>query len=240
MKSHRPATKAHAAGQGAGTVPVHRIEAFSDAVFAFAVTLLVVSLEVPRSAHELFATMRGFLAFGICFALLISFWVEHNRFFQRYPLNDGRTLLLNTLLLFVLLLYVYPLKFLFSALVDGLVWHLDDGRIGSLAEFRELMVVYGAGFVAINVIFALMKANAARLHLRLGLGPADLLRLRGSALRSWAGAAVAVASIAIATFTADQGIFSGCIYGLIGPVNWWLARRYGRAAAALGHGAPEH
>jgi uncharacterized membrane protein len=58
-----------------------RLEVFSDAVFAFAVTLLVVSLEVPRTFQELMASMRGFLAFGACFAILINLWYHHYRFF---------------------------------------------------------------------------------------------------------------------------------------------------------------
>jgi len=49
---------------------VSRIEGLSDAVFAFAITLLVVSLEVPKTFDELAETMHGFGAFLISFTLL--------------------------------------------------------------------------------------------------------------------------------------------------------------------------
>src|SRR3712207_2902823 len=65
-------------------VEVSRIEGLSDAVFAFAITLLVVSLEVPKTFDELLATMRGFFAFAICFALLFAVWNEHYKFSRRY------------------------------------------------------------------------------------------------------------------------------------------------------------
>ena len=60
---------------------ISRIEGLSDAVFAFAVTLLVVSLEVPKTFNELAEIMRGFGAFAIGFTLLFLVWFNHYKFF---------------------------------------------------------------------------------------------------------------------------------------------------------------
>src|SRR3954462_11461140 len=87
---------------------ITRLEGFTDAVFAFAVTLLVVSLEVPHTFEELLGTMKGFVAFAACFAILILIWHAHVKFFRRYGLQDAWTVFLNSSLLFVVLLYVYP------------------------------------------------------------------------------------------------------------------------------------
>ena len=58
--------------------------------------------------------MRGFLAFAICFALLFQVWWRHYNFFRSYDLEDAPTIALTGVLLFVVLFYVYPLKFLWS------------------------------------------------------------------------------------------------------------------------------
>ncbi len=87
-----------------------RIEGLADAVFGFALTLLVVSLEVPNTFDELLATMRGFFAFAISGWLLYSVWCDHYIFFRRYGLQDNATMHLSAVLLFVVLFYVYPLS----------------------------------------------------------------------------------------------------------------------------------
>lgn len=96
---------------------VSRLEGFSDTVFGFAVTLLVVSLEVPNTFDQLLDTMRGFAAFAICFLVLLTIWSQHYRFSRRYGLQDGPTRALNAVLLFIVVFYIYLLKFLFTVLV---------------------------------------------------------------------------------------------------------------------------
>src|ERR1700686_1766308 len=97
---------------------ISRTEGLSDAVFWFAIPLLVVSREGPRTFSELMYAMRGFGAFAICFTLLFIVWFNQYKFFRRYGLEDTTTLLLNAILLFVVLFYVYPLKFLFTLIVN--------------------------------------------------------------------------------------------------------------------------
>src|SRR2546430_15809722 len=70
---------------------IARVEGFSDACFGFAVTLLIVSLEVPKTSTELLATMRGFGSFVITFFMLASLWYSQFTFHRRYGLEDRVT-----------------------------------------------------------------------------------------------------------------------------------------------------
>jgi Endosomal/lysosomal potassium channel TMEM175 len=68
---------------------VSRLEGFSDAVFGFALTLLVVSLDVPDTVEELKLLVRGSVPFALMFAMVCCIWWEHNKFFRRFGLQDA-------------------------------------------------------------------------------------------------------------------------------------------------------
>jgi uncharacterized membrane protein len=146
-----------------------RVDGFSDVVFGFALTLLVVSLEVPRTYDELHNVLLGFVPFAICFFLFMSIWWGHFKFFRRFGLHDAGTVWINAALLFTVLLYVYPLKFLFTVATGNIA----PGVFSNPYQLRELMTVYGAGFAAINLCFAALYANAWRQRLHLRLNPVE-------------------------------------------------------------------
>ena len=104
-----------------GLIPPQTLEGLSDAVFGFAITLLIVSLEVPKTSSELIATMRGFVAFAFTFFILFTIWYRQFSFFRRYGLEDKVAIALNGALLFVVLFFIYPLKFLATWTVGRLM-----------------------------------------------------------------------------------------------------------------------
>lgn len=218
---------------------ITRVEAFSDAVFAFAATLLVVALEVPKTYPELMENLEGFLAFGLSFAMLILIWAAHHGFFRRYGAEDSGTIVLNSILLFVVLFYVYPLKFLATTLVASVTGAGEAAgpeRLGfsSLHDLGNLFAVYGAGFAAVFLCLALMYARVARRRSALGLD--EIERFDARALARHYGIFVAVALLSVTLAEAGVGLrwgLPGFIYCLIGPLCAVHGARNGRRRQSL-------
>lgn len=216
---------------------VSRVEGFSDGVFAFAITLLVVSLEVPRTFHDLMAAMREFPSFAICFALLFQVWWRHYRFFRAFDLEDTTVIVLTGCLLFVVLFYVYPLKFLWSLSFAPIEGHRIDDAVITTAQVPALFMIYGAGVAAVFSILALLYRHAYRMRDQLSLTPEDALEARVQVYSNVGVALVGVASIVIALLceaVAPRLIgAAGLIYFAIGIVEWRIGEHRGRQRRKL-------
>ena len=197
---------------------VTRLESFSDAVFGFALTLLVVSLEVPKNFDQLIETMRGFLAFAVCFAILAMIWNDHYTFCRRFGLQDGFVRALTCVLLFIVLLYVYPLKFLFNLFINGMILRGARGQL-TLTQGTTLFVIYGLGFAAIYFVFTALYLHAYHRRGELELTPLETLDTRWEIYGMLCHAAIGVASIVIA-LTQKFGNLPGFIYLSLFVIMW--------------------
>jgi uncharacterized membrane protein len=213
---------------------VSRIEGFSDAVFGFALTLLVVSLEVPNDFEGLKVILRGFLPFGLTFVLVCWIWYEHYAFFRKFDAEDPLTIALNCLLLFLVLFFVYPLKFVFANVVAMVLGQRTAFLGMGEANTRLVMLVFSAGFVAVFAIFALLYWNVYRRRAQLDLGALDAFDARAGARTHLISVAVGLASIGLALVLPIYLIgAAGMIYGLQGPLHWRNGVLIARARARV-------
>lgn len=206
---------------------VTRLEGFTDSVLGFAITLLVVSLDVPDTFDELLRALRGFIPFGLCFAYLVFLWYQHYLYFRRYGLNTTFILWCNTALLFVILMYVYPLKFLATYLLDGLIGlGAPDPQNSALSpplvaddQLHILMIVYGAGFVAVRAMFLILYLYAYRQRGALELTALERFDTVASIRDNAINVAVGCLSIVIAFVGGpDAATLSGWTYLLLFPL----------------------
>lgn len=217
--------------------PISRLEGFSDAVFGFALTLLVVNLETPMTEAALRNTAGSFLPFLLTFAMVAWIWYLHNQFFRRFGLQDAWTTFLNCALLFVVLFYVFPLKSLTLALVGRAT--MDPATIPPLSEMGSplVMAIYSSGIVLVFGTFVLLHLNARRQQEALELSEEEQLNLRFGLRGHIISTALGVVSLLLVWLLPSSPAWAGMVYGLMGPLHAWNGYQGGKAKATL---APEH
>lgn len=214
-----------------------RLESLTDAVFGFSIALLMVSIEVPSDFQGLIDAMRGFAGFALSFTMLILVWVYHYRFFKDFKLEDGTTILLNSVLLFVVLFYVFPLKYMFSVIATM----MGGSFPVTFEEVAVLMAIYSAGFAAVFVVFALMYLHAYRKRNELGLAAAEA----GSAAEHvgnclvMAGVGLIAVALALLLPSPWAGPVAGFSFFLIAPAQLINSRVFERRRAVRPHEYPD-
>lgn len=156
-----------------------RIEAFSDAVFAIAVTLLVLELHIPefkvgqdplQLVQELRQQGPGYLAFVISFFTIFIMWVNHHKLFKQiYKRNTG-LMFANGLILFLACLVSFP-----SSLLT---------RFYETPSRQVSVSIYTGMFVLINLSHTLLwyLASKDKKLLRPGLGGEAIKTIRNNYL----------------------------------------------------------
>ena len=144
------------------------------------------------------------------------------------------TIALNAVLLFLVMVYVYPLKFLFvlfAAAALGVAPERDLAAMQdmTLKQGRTLFTVYGPGFAAVMIVLALMNANAFRQRAALDLNAIERLDTRVEIVKSLALACVGLASVATARLAPDRFMTTaGWVYAAIGAVEFVAGYYRGR------------
>jgi uncharacterized membrane protein len=188
-----------------------RIVAFSDGVFAIAITLLVLGIDVPRNlssselTSEILNQWDNLLAYGISFAVIGRFWILHHRFFGEVRAFDGKLMTLNLLYLAWIVLIPFSSKVLgdysghtaslivYAGNLIGVVlvgmWMVADAQRAGLTRMNEREAVerrirslYLVAVFAVSIPVAFVLPNlASLLWLALFLDPADRVMARRDA-----------------------------------------------------------
>lgn len=211
-----------------------RLENFSDAVFALAITLLLISTSPPANFEQIKRFAFDIIPFVMCIVLIILIWHEHYLFFARYGLRSGKVVALNTLFLVIVLFYVYPLKFLTKlslfvvAYLFDIDWLWETLRSMIQAQdMADLMIIYGIGAASIFLVLMMMYRFAYKKAEELQLTELEKFDTRASIRSNFLMAIVPIISVLLAWILKPYwiaGMISGFSYFLYSPIMFLHSR----------------
>jgi uncharacterized membrane protein len=131
-----------------------RAEAFSDGVFAIAITLLVLDLRVPPEESEnlwlgILREWPSYLGYVTSFATIGAIWLAHHALFRRLEFLNMRIMQLNLLLLLAVSFLPFPTRLMAEAIRD------EDAE-------RAAVVFYGLSLLVISLVIGALWSVVAR------------------------------------------------------------------------------
>jgi uncharacterized membrane protein len=215
-----------------------RLEAFVDAAFAFAVTLLVISGDhLPESLDDLLRALKNLPAFAASFIMVSMFWYAHVRWGRHYRMDGLGPTLLSLLLVFLVLVYVYPLRLLFGTFFSWITggWVPMPLRdVQGAGDILLMFLAYGVAFASTSACIAGLYQLAWRGRTRLALDSEAAAAAAGQVASHMYFALIALLSILIACLLPQQPApwqvsLPGCVYFLLSFTGWAYTIGYRRA-----------
>ena len=213
-----------------------RVETFADAAFAFAVTLLVISVDdVPSSYEEFQTALKSVPIFFACFGLMIMFWIGHHKWSRLYGLDDLVSLWLTVLLIAGILVLVYPLRVVislgFGTITDG--W-LPIAFEVTAEQVAAIFLFYGIAFAALSGVILGLYLYAWRRREALELNEIERFETRQSMVLWVVVSATGLVSSLIAVLIPiDHVGWAGWFYFSLFVTFIWLNVRTGLRRRAL-------
>jgi hypothetical protein len=202
---------------------ISRLETFVDAAFAFAVTMMVISIgEIPKSVPDLLFALRKVPTMTVCFLVMMIFWSGHNRWSRRFGLDTGRTTALSLGLVLGVLVWIYPQRLVLGSAMSFMSagWVPSEVELHSMGELMDGYLVYGLGFAWLSAMLLQLDREALAAADELELDALERLETRRD-----------VGSHAILLGTA---IVSIALTFVLRGAHGWLASAPGFAYCAIG------
>ncbi len=224
-----------------------RLETFVDAAFAFALTMLVISVDsIPQSFDELMDALKRVPAFAASFTVTVMFWHGHYRWSRRFGLEDGWSVVLSLALVFLVLVFLYPLRLMMSSALHALSggWLPAELAMTNLSHVRSFFVLYGLAFALMSGVLLALNAHVLRLEFEPPLSAARRLTARHE-IEAWgilaaSGAISVLLALVLPPRFVALSVWLYVALAVIMPLmsrrRW---RRQGAAAVALERGGAE-
>lgn len=221
-----------------------RLENFSDAIFALAITLLLISTSPPTNFEQVKRFAYELIPFLACITLIMLIWYEHFQFYMRYGLRNSRMLVLNTLFLAIVLFYVYPLKFLTKIIILFPIGYVlgDQTLLNDLKsmikaqDMGQLMIIYGFGATCVFLVLRQMYRYALSKADELGLSELEKFDTRTSIRTNFLMALVPMVSVVLSIIFINHwlaGPVAGFVYFLYTPIMFAHGRKADKKRKAL-------
>ncbi|MDM7859290.1 TMEM175 family protein [Alteromonas sp. ASW11-36] len=205
-----------------------RIETFVAASFAFAITMLVISLdEIPNNIDDFVIAVKNIPSFVASCALIFWVWHSHATWSRQYGLEDNRTIVLSGLLVCIVLVYIYPLRLM----MQGLFMSISGGyfpfelQIREYWELRFVFAFYAIGFILLSVNFMGLFQHALDCADEIELTDRERFETKTYQLHWGVNAAVCSLALIFALALPERLMpYSPYVYATLWPFSMWLNR----------------